>query len=163
MESREKKETEIAEENNIEEEQAVTSGESTQYDNNTDEEGPAGEPADTAAEELTEEEPEDVDLEKVRIMLVTADKIIAGDLQLPSVGVTEDPTPESLLFYALNCGNQFIALRNCSIMDKDNTEFEPEKVKFYVININIVESCRIVPKETRKTSINKQYIMNETI
>ena len=114
------------------------------------------------AEEFEEEE-EEVDLEKVRIMIVTAEKIIAGDLQLPAMEVTENPTPESLLFYALNCGNQFLALRNCSIMDKDNTEFEPERVKFFVVNINIVESCRIIPKDTKKTSVNRKYNMNETI
>ena len=120
---------------------------------------------DADKDELDEafEEEEEVDLEKVRIMIVTAEKIIAGDLQLPAMEVTENPTPESLLFYALNCGNQFLALRNCSIMDKDNTEFEPERVKFFVVNINIVESCRIIPKDTKKTSVNRQYNMNETI
>ena len=152
MESREKREAEDTVERNIEEEAAPVA----EIQNGTT----AEEPVTSSTEN---EDTEVQDLEKVRIMIATSDKIISGDLQLPSMEVTENPTAESLLFYALNCGNQFIALRDCSIMDKDNTEFEPEKVKFYVININIVESCRIVPKDTRKASANKQYNMDETI
>ncbi len=153
MESREKREAEVTEEHSVEEEQSAPVSE-TPNSNTTSQVEP-----DTAETE----EPENLDLDKVRIMVATSDKIISGDLQLPAMGVTENPTAESLLFYALNCGHQFIALRDCSIMDKDNTEFEPERVKFYVININIVESCRIVPKDNRKASANRQYNMNEMI
>jgi len=86
----------------------------------------------------------------IRLMIVTADNIIAGDLQVPEeVEISEDDTDEDILFKALNCGNQFIALRASSIMDRDNTEFEPERIPYFIVNTDIIETCRIAPDRKR--------------
>lgn len=97
-----------------------------------------------------EEEYIEEDNGKIRIMIVTEDNIISGDLQVPEEIQDSESTKEQILFNTLNCGNQFIALANSSIMDKDNTEFEPERVKFFVVNTAIIQNCRIVPTHRRK-------------
>ena len=92
----------------------------------------------------------DSDEDAIRLMIVTADNIIAGDLQVPvDVEISEDDTDEDILFRVLNCGNQFLALRASSIMDRDNTEFEPERIPYFIVNTDIIETCRIVPDRKR--------------
>ena len=61
--------------------------------------------------------------------------------------VRENPTNENLLFYALNCGNKFIQLHDCIIQSKDGIEFQPEQVKCYNINLDIVHSCQITDED----------------
>ena len=100
-------------------------------------------------ETTSEDDEEDEDGFGIRVMIVTADNIITGVLQIAPEEGDEEYTQEEMLFITLNCGNQFVALRNCSIMDKDNTEFEPERVRFYLLNLDIVQSCRIVNTERR--------------
>ncbi len=80
----------------------------------------------------------------VTILITTAEHLIKGKLYLPLPSVVENPTTENLLFYALNCGNMFISLHDCIIMNKENVEYQPERVKCYNINLNTVHSCRIV-------------------
>ena len=70
--------------------------------------------------------------------------LIKGKLYLPIPSVVENPTTENLLFYALNCGNMSISIHDCVIMNKKNIEYQPEHVKCYNINLNIVHSCQIV-------------------
>jgi len=82
--------------------------------------------------------------EYVTILITTQEHIIKGKLNLPIPGVVENPTSENLLFYALNCGNMFIALRDCVIMHKENVEYLPTHIKYYNINLNIVHSCQII-------------------
>ena len=91
-------------------------------------------------------EEQNQNIDTVRVLMATKENLISGDLSLPTSAVVENPTIENLLFYALNCGNKFVALRDCTIMDYDNTEFEPEKVDFFVVNLDIVQTCRIVKK-----------------
>ena len=79
----------------------------------------------------------------VKILITTNMHIITGDLYLPIPTVVENPTNENLLFYALNCGNKFIQLHDCTIQSKDSIEFKPEQVKCYNINLDIVHSCQI--------------------
>lgn len=86
--------------------------------------------------------------EYVTILITTADHIIKGRLYLPIPSVVENPTTENLLFYALNCGNMFISLHDCIIMNKENVEYQPERVKYYNINLNTVHSCRIVDDDS---------------
>jgi len=81
---------------------------------------------------------------QVKIMLTTADYNITGCLDLPIDSVVENPTTNNLLFYALNCGNMFIALTDVLITCKNSVEFKPEHVDYYNINMNIVQSCRII-------------------
>ncbi len=82
--------------------------------------------------------------EYVTILITTAEHLIKGKLYLPIPTVVENPTTENLLFYALNCGNMFISLYDCVIMNRENVEYQPERVKYYNINLNIVHSCQIV-------------------
>lgn len=82
--------------------------------------------------------------ETVKILITTDEYLITGNLTLPIPGVVENPTTENLLFYALNCGNMFIALSDCIITNKHNVEYQPEHVKYYNINLNIVQSCQII-------------------
>ena len=81
----------------------------------------------------------------VRVMLTTDEYVITGVLYLPDTNSVKDPTTENLLFYALNCGNKFIALHDCIITDKINAEYQPEHVNYYNINLDIVHSCKIIP------------------
>ncbi len=83
----------------------------------------------------------------VTILITTAEHIIKGKLYLPIPSVVENPTTENLLFYALNCGNMFISLHDCFIMNKVNLEYQPERVKYYNINLNVVHSCQIIENE----------------
>ena len=76
--------------------------------------------------------------------ITTEEHLIRGKLYLPIPSVVENPTTENLLFYALNCGNMFISIHDCVIMNKKNIEYQPEHVKCYNINLNIVHSCQIV-------------------
>ena len=118
------------------EEEDLEDDDSDDYDNDQE----------ASEDNVEEEDPE----ENLRIMIVTADNIISGNLQIPEgIEITEDDTKESVLYNTLNCGNQFIALANSSIMDKDNTEFEPERVKFFVVITDIIQTCRIVPSGKR--------------
>lgn len=84
--------------------------------------------------------------EQVRVMFVTENNIISGNVVLPKNANIENPSTESLLLHIFNRGDKFIALHDSIIMDKDNTEFEPEKVKFFIINLDIVQTCKIVSK-----------------
>lgn len=83
----------------------------------------------------------------VTILITTAEHVIKGKLYLPIPSVVENPTTENLLFYALNCGNMFISLHDCIIMNKINVEYQPERVKCYNINLNVVHSCQIIENE----------------
>lgn len=80
----------------------------------------------------------------VTLLITTEEHLIKGKLYLPIPSVVENPTTENLLFYALNCGNMFISIHDCVIMNKKNIEYQPKHVKCYNINLNIVHSCQIV-------------------
>lgn len=80
----------------------------------------------------------------VKILVTTEEYLITGQLRLPIPGVVENPTTENLLFYALNCGNMFMALHDCVISNRHNVEYQPEHVDYYNINLNIVHSCQIL-------------------
>lgn len=82
--------------------------------------------------------------ETVKVLLVTSEHLISGKLRLPMTSVVENPTTENLLFYALNCGNMFIALEDCTIMNKTEVEYIPEQIKYYNVNLNIVHSVKIL-------------------
>lgn len=82
--------------------------------------------------------------EVITVLITTQEHLIRGKLSLPIPSVVENPTIDNLLFYTLNCGNMFISLHDCIIMNKENVEYQPEQVKSYNINLNIVHSCRIV-------------------
>lgn len=81
---------------------------------------------------------------KIKLFVTTEDYIITGTLALPDDSVVENPTTENLLFYALNCGNMFMALTDVIITNKRNVEYQPEHVPYYNINLNIVHSARII-------------------
>ena len=85
--------------------------------------------------------------EIVKILIVTADHLITGNLHLPMPSVVENPALDNLLFYALNCGNKFIQLRNCFISKKDVIEYQPECVDCFNINLDIVHSCQIIEED----------------
>lgn len=82
--------------------------------------------------------------ESVKILITTEDYLITGKLYLPIPSVVKNPTNENLLFYALNCGNKFIQLYDCIISNRENVEYQPESVKCYNINLDIVHSCQII-------------------
>lgn len=82
--------------------------------------------------------------ECVKILITTEDYLITGKLYLPIPSVVKNPTNENLLFYALNCGNKFIQLYDCIISNRENVEYQPESVKCYNINLDIVHSCQII-------------------
>lgn len=82
--------------------------------------------------------------ESVKILITTAEYLITGKLYLPISSVVKNPTNENLLFYALNCGNKFIQLYDCVIFNRENIEYQPEHVKCYNINLDIVHSCQIL-------------------
>ncbi|MBD5401721.1 hypothetical protein HDR58_02810 [bacterium] len=86
----------------------------------------------------------DIEKETISVLLTTEEHLIRGKLQLPVPSVVENPTIENLLFYTLNCGNMFISLKDCIIMNRENVEYQPERLPYYNINLNIVHSCRIV-------------------
>lgn len=80
----------------------------------------------------------------VKILVTTEDYLITGKLYLPIDSSVENPTTENLLFYALNCGNMFMALHECVISSRHNVEYQPEHVDYYNVNLNIVHSCQIL-------------------
>ncbi len=82
--------------------------------------------------------------EYVKLLVTTEDYLITGKLRLPIPAVVENPTTENLLFYALNCGNMFMALQDCVISNRHSVEYQPEHVDNYNINLNIVHSCQII-------------------
>ena len=88
--------------------------------------------------------------DSVRVMFTTAENIIIGNLQVPEIVHSDGLSKEELMYQILNCDYKFAALKDCNIMDKDNTEFEPEKVKFYLLNTDIVLSCKVVPNIEKK-------------
>lgn len=83
----------------------------------------------------------------VTLLITTEEHLIKGKLYLPIPSVVENPTIENLLFYVLNCGNMFISLHDCMIMNRKSVEYQPERVSYYNINLNIVHSCQIVEDE----------------
>ena len=88
-----------------------------------------------------------ISVDSVKILITTNDYLISGKLFLPIPSSVENPTNENLLFYALNCGNKFIQLHDCIIQSKDGIEFQPEQVKCYNINLDIVHSCQITDED----------------
>jgi len=80
----------------------------------------------------------------VKVLITTENHIITGELRLPANSAIENPTTEDLLFDALNCGNKFIALRDCTIGSKREFQYRPEHINYYNINLNIVQSCQII-------------------
>ena len=87
------------------------------------------------------------DKDYIVVLITTENYIIKGKLYLPENSVVKNPTNENLLFYTLNCGNMFISLHDCTIMNKTSVEFKPEEVDYYNINLNIVHSCQIMKDE----------------
>ena len=85
--------------------------------------------------------------DSVKILISTEEYYITGILYLPIQSSVENPTNENLLFYALNCGNKFIQLHDCIITSRDSIEYQPEQVKCYNINLDIVHSCQIIKKD----------------
>ncbi len=85
--------------------------------------------------------------DSIRVLITTENYIIKGTLYLPETSVVKNPTTENLLFYTLNCGNMFISLHDCTIMNKASVEFKPEEVDYYNVNLSIVHSCQIVKDE----------------
>lgn len=83
----------------------------------------------------------------VCILITTEEHIIKGKLYLPIPSVVENPTTENLLFYVLNCGNMFISIHDCIIMNRKSVEYQPERVECYNINLNIVHSCQIIDED----------------
>ena len=83
----------------------------------------------------------------VKILITTNEHLVSGNLFLPIPSAVENPTNENLLFYALNCGNKFIQLYDCTIQSKDSIEFQPEQVNCYNINLDIVHSCQIIDED----------------
>lgn len=80
----------------------------------------------------------------IKILVTTEEYLITGSLRLPIDSSVENPTTENLLFYALNCGNMFMALHDCVISSRHNVEYQPEHVSYYNVNLNIVHSCQIL-------------------
>lgn len=80
----------------------------------------------------------------VTILITTEEYLIQGKLYLPVPSTVKNPTTENLLFYVLNCGNMFISLHDCVISNKQHVEYQPERVSYYNINLNIVHSCQII-------------------
>ncbi len=84
------------------------------------------------------------DTDFVNVLITTEDYFISGKVYLPIQTVVSKPTPENLLFYTLNSGKTFLAIRDCTITTKRSLEFKPEEVSYYILNLNIVRSCKII-------------------
>lgn len=84
------------------------------------------------------------DTDFVNVLITTEDYFISGKVYLPVPTVVSKPTPENLLFYTLNSGKTFLAIRDCTITTKRSLEFKPEEVSYYILNLNIVRSCKII-------------------
>ena len=82
----------------------------------------------------------------IKILITTSEYTITGTLFLPDSSVAKNPSVENLLFFALNCGNKFIALHDCVISSRDKAEYLPECVDYYNINLDTVHSVKIVEK-----------------
>ena len=87
------------------------------------------------------------DREDIRVMLTTQDYIVMGNIYMPSDNMIDYPSVENILFYTLNCGNKFIALKDVTISSREKPEYQPEYIEYYNINLDIVHSCKIVEKE----------------
>ena len=83
----------------------------------------------------------------VKLLITTKEYLITGKFYMPIPSVVDNPTNENLLFYALNCGNKFIQVYDCIISNRENIEYQPEQVKCYNINLDIVHSCQIVKED----------------
>lgn len=84
------------------------------------------------------------DTDFVNVLITTEDYYISGKVYLPVPTVVAKPTPENLLFYTLNSGRTFLAIRDCTITTQKSIEFKPEEVSYYILNLNIVRSCKII-------------------
>ena len=86
------------------------------------------------------------DIKYTDVLLETDKYVVKGQFELPEPSVVENPTIDNLLFYSLNCGNKFVSLSNCIVSAKDSSEYQPEEVDHFNINLDIVQTCRIVKK-----------------
>ncbi len=82
--------------------------------------------------------------EHIKILVTTEEYLITGRLYLPIPSVVKNPTNENLLFYTLNCGNKFIQLYDVIVANRENVEYQPEHIKCYNINLDVVHSCQII-------------------
>ena len=99
--------------------------------------------------EMNSKQYEEDSKEYVKVLLTSNEYVISGKLYLPLPSSVKNPTIENLLFYALNSGKKFIALHECIITDKNEPEYQPEHVKYFNINLDLVHTCRIIPDDDK--------------
>ena len=81
----------------------------------------------------------------IKLLIETAKYIITGKLVLDEdFGQIDDNAVESVLLYALNCGKKFITLHDCVVSSKEHTEYQPEFIQYFHVNLDIVHTCRII-------------------
>lgn len=81
--------------------------------------------------------------DNIKVLIETAKYIIIGTLVTDDIDVKKYPTMDNILLYALNCGKKFISLKDCTISSKEEAEYQPEKIEYFHVNLDIVHTCRI--------------------
>jgi hypothetical protein len=81
----------------------------------------------------------------IKVLIETAKYLITGKLVIDSDTIASiDTKEENILLYILNSTKKFISLKDCVVTSKDHVEYQPEKIKYFHINMDIVQTCRII-------------------
>ena len=84
------------------------------------------------------------DLPRMQVLITTNDQYIEGELLLPENMRFSNSIPDSMLFYILNGGFQFITLKNCEVKDRKNLTFRPDKSNQLHVNIASIITIQII-------------------
>ena len=83
-------------------------------------------------------------LPRMQVLITTNDQYIEGELLLPENMRFSNSIPDTMLFYILNGGFQFITLKNCEIKDRKNIAFRPDRTPQLHVNISSIMTIQII-------------------
>lgn len=81
----------------------------------------------------------------IKVLIETEKYIITGKLVVDIEALGSDILLlDDILLYVLNCGKKFISLHDCIVANKEHAEFQPDEIEFFHVNLDIVQTCRII-------------------
>jgi predicted AAA+ superfamily ATPase len=81
--------------------------------------------------------------DNIKVLIETAKYIITGKLVIQD-DITNYPSVENILFTVLNSGNKFLTLHDCYVSRKEQAEYQPERIEYFHVNLDIVHTCRVL-------------------
>jgi len=98
-------------------------------------------------------------LPQMQVMITTEDSYIEGIIEVPDNIKFASEDPDSILFYILNGGFQFVTLKNCEVRDRKNFAFRPEnipKAHINVASIELMQLQKVLPHDEKEVKYGRR-------